>query len=67
MSVIRWLDAGTRPAQPGVLEVRVPTVAYRTWARWTGEYWCNWATSPERAALCSWRGIRTGYDWRPCA
>ncbi len=60
MSVIRWLDAGTRPAQPGVLEVRVPTVAYRTWARWTGEYWCNWA-------LCSWRGIRTGYDWRPCA
>src|SRR5437660_11344661 len=59
MSIIRWLDAGTRPAQPGVLEVLVPNVVYRTWARWTGEYWCNWPTRPEPAAVCSWRGIRT--------
>jgi len=65
MSTIRWLDAGTRPAQPGVYRVRIPNLDRQTWARWTGIHWCNWAVSPEQAARCEWAGIRAGYDWRP--
>lgn len=63
---IRWYDAGTRPSREGVYEVRVPTLATRAFARWTGTggFWCNWAVSIEKAHRCEWRGLRAGYEWR---
>lgn len=61
---IRWYDAGTKPSREGIYEVRVPTLSARAFARWTGEYWCNWALTPRTAAKCEWRGLRAGHVWR---
>jgi hypothetical protein len=59
-----WFNAAKRPTRPGVYPVRVPNLSLEAWARWTGEYWTCWAPSAKQAALCQWRGIRIGYDWR---
>src|SRR5882672_5036441 len=36
MSEIRWYDAGTRPARPGVYPVRVPNLDRKSWSRFSG-------------------------------
>ncbi len=60
-----WFSAAKRPTRPGIYPVRVPNLdRVDAWARWTGEYWTNWATSVRGAEQCQWRGIRDGFDWR---
>jgi len=53
------------PPRPGVYPVRVDGA--QRWARWTGDYWCNWGPDADRAARCEWRGPAAGFDWRPAA
>ena len=60
----QWWDAGIKPAREGIYEVRVPTLDHRAFARWTGQFWCNWAPSAHLAQRCEWRGLRDGYAWR---
>ena len=59
-----WFGPAVRPAREGVYEVQIPYLDQRAFSRWTGEFWCCWAVTPERAQMCRWPGIRDGYDWK---
>jgi len=66
------VPATIRPPRAGVYPVRVlirdpmtqePRGTVLRFARWSGAWWCCWATDAQRAAACRWRGPADGYAW----
>lgn len=57
-----WREADILPSEPGVYLVLVQLE--QRFAKWTGEFWCNWSPAADRAAMCHWRGPSAGYVWR---
>jgi len=65
-----WHLSQSLPPAPGVYRVLIsfpsairPTRVRERFARWTGEYWCCWAPTVQRARCCEWRGPSAGYLW----
>jgi hypothetical protein len=68
-----WNHSRVKPPKAGVYCVQVPFPAKdgdlshvgEHFARWTGTYWCCWATTIDKAWMCEWRGPTAGYMWAP--
>jgi hypothetical protein len=65
-----WHTPQQIPPKPDVYRVQVPMAMYGNFvsidehfARWTGVHWCTWALTPQKAAMCTWRGPTAGYCW----
>jgi hypothetical protein len=67
-----WRPPHIKPPVPTIYRVQVPIYEVlrneifdvnQRWARWTGEWWCCWAPTAHKAAMCGWKGPSAGYCW----